>query len=354
MFRSWQECLPPDSTNPHARQNAGRMSGFNGKRILVTGATGMVGANLVRHLLDSGAEVHAIVRAQSPRWRIRDVSGDMQLHDGDLRDAERVRSIVSAARPEIIYHLATSRTVATPGERMATIRTNIEGTQNLVEATACLDYERFILAGSSLATGKHDHPLDEDLPPRPSNFFGATKAAATLLAQQFARSAGKPLVVLRIFSVYGYWESPHRLIPTAILAAIDDRPMSLTIPGLRRDLVFVEDVVEVLCLAAGAARLEPGELLHIGTGVQSANEETIRTIEEACGRRIRVTGTDYPPRDSDTANWVSDPARAEALLGWRARHSLAEGIGKTVKWMIANRDAYATGGDGQVLAGSAT
>ena len=318
------------------------MSGFEGKRILVTGATGMVGANLVRHLLKVGASVHGMLRARSPLWRLRGVAAEVEIHQGDLRDPESVHRIVSATRPEIIFHLATARASATPAERVATLRTNVEGTLNLLEATAPLDYQRFVLAGSSLATGKHDRPVNEESPPRPSNFFGATKAAGVILAQQFARAGGRPLAVLRLYSVYGYWESPHRLIPTAILAAMEARPMSLTTPGFRRDLVFVDDVVEALCLAAGPAQLEPGELLHIGTGVQSANEDTVRTIEEACGRRITVTGTDYPPRESDTTNWVCNPAKAEAMLGWRARHSLAEGIGKTFQWMIANRAAYAS------------
>lgn len=316
------------------------MSGFEGKRILVTGATGMVGANLVRQLLTDGAQVHGLLRSQSPLWRIRDIAQDLELHKGDLRDAESVRNIVSSARPEIIFHLATSRAAATPAERIETLRTNVEGTQNLLEATASLDYERFVLAGSSLAAGTHDGPVDEQSPPRPSTFFGAAKAAGTILAQQFARSGGKRLAVLRLYSVYGYWESAHRLIPTAILAAISRRPISLTTPGFRRDLVFVDDVVEALCLAAGPVQLEPGELLHIGTGVQSANEDTVRAIEQACGRRITVSATDYPPRDSDTTNWVCNPAKAETMLGWRARHSLAQGIGKTVQWMIANRAAY--------------
>jgi nucleoside-diphosphate-sugar epimerase len=319
------------------------MSGFDGKRILVTGATGMVGANLVRHLLRDGAEVHGLLRSESSLWRIRDVAGDLELHEGDLRDAETVRSIVSSARPEIIFHLATARDAATPRERIQTLRTNVEGTQNLLEASASLDYERFILTGSSLAAGRHDGPVDEQTPPRPSTFFGATKAAATILAQQFARSGGRRLAVLRLYSVYGYWESGHRLIPTAILAAMDGRAIPLTKPGFRRDLVFVDDVVEALSIAAGPVLLDPGELLHIGTGVQSTNEDTVHAIEEACGRRIAVSGTDYPPRDSDTTNWVCNPAKAERMLGWRARHSLAEGIAKTVQWMIATRDAYQSG-----------
>ena len=185
------------------------MSGFEGKRVLVTGTTGMVGANLVRHLLKGGAMVHGISRARAPLWRIRDVASDIELHDADLRDADSVGRVVSAARPELIFHLATARAAATAPERIATLRTNVEGIQNLLEATASLDYERFVVGGSSLATGKYDHPVDEESPPRPSNFFGATKAAATIMAQQFARSTGKPLAVLRIYSIYGYWESPH-------------------------------------------------------------------------------------------------------------------------------------------------
>ncbi len=300
----------------------------------------MVGANLGRALLCSGNDVHAIIRAGSSRWRIADMADDFVLHVADLRDGDTVRKAVAEAKPEILFHLATTRGSASPDERLATMRTNVEGLQNLIEATAPLEYEAFVIAGSSLVYGKRDYPLSENAPLGPSGFYAATRAAGVILAQQFGRSSGKPLSILRLFSVYGPWEAESRLIPTAILAALDDRPLRLTAPGFRRDLVFVDDVVDAFSRAATATSLEPGELINIGTGAQTANEETVGIIERACGKKIRLSPEEYPPRETDTDNWVADPSRATASLGWKARHSVEEGIARTVDWMIENRAAY--------------
>ena len=302
----------------------------------------MVGANLGRALLCAGNDVHAIIRARSSRWRIADMADDFVLHVGDLRDGDAVRRAVVEAKPEIIFHLATTRESASRDERLATMRTNVEGLQHLIEASAPLDYESFVVAGSSLVYGKRNYPLSENAPLGPSGFYAATRAAGTILAEQFGRSTGKPLSILRLFSVYGPWESGSRLIPTAILAALDDRPLRLTAPGFRRDLVFVDDVVDAFSRAATATSLEPGELINIGTGAQTANEETVSIIERACGKKIRLSPEEYPPRETDTDNWVADPSKATAALGWKPRHSVEEGIAKTVDWMIGNRDAYSS------------
>ena len=233
-----------------------------------------------------------------------------------------------SSEPEVIYHLATTR-----ADPATTMQVNVDGLDHLLEATRRIDYERFVVASSSLVYGKRDRPLAEDCEIRPAEFFGESKASAEALAQEFARSTEKPIAILRLFSVYGDWEDPARLISTAILAALTGSPMRLTSPGLRRDLVFVHDVAEALCLAAGNASIAPGDVINVGSGVQTANEDTVRMIEEACGEKITIVGTDYPPRRTDKPHWVADTSKAERILGWKARTPVREGIVKTVEWM---------------------
>jgi nucleoside-diphosphate-sugar epimerase len=308
---------------------------LSGKRAFVTGATGMVGATLARTLLAAGAEIHALVRPNSSRWRIADIERSIQTHVGDLTDRQSLDRTVAASNPHVIFHLATVRT--DPG---AAHRVNVDGLGNLLEATKRTDYERLVVASSSLVCGKHHNPLDEDCEVNPTEFFGKSKAAAEALAREFSRTTEKPVVIVRPFSVYGDWEAPHRLIPTAILAALTGRPISLTAPGFRRDLVFVHDVVEALCIAAGPVAIAPGEIINAGTGVQTANEDTVRLIEDACGRIIEITDSEYPPRTTDTVHWVADTRKAKRVLGWEARTPVDRGIRKTVDWMRENLVSY--------------
>jgi nucleoside-diphosphate-sugar epimerase len=304
---------------------------LSGKRVFVTGATGMVGATLVRVLLAGGARVHVLVRDSSSLRRIADITEEIELHVGSLTESASLAQAIALSKPEVVYHLATTRTDPTTANSV-----NVDGLRNLLDVTSDLEYDRFIVASSSLVCRKQEKPLTVDCEIGPVDFYGESKARAEALAQESALTTGKPIVILRLFSVYGEWENPNRLIPTAIMAALSGADMRLTTPGFRRDLIFVHDVAEVLCLAAGPVAIPPGEIINAGTGVQTANEETIRLIEEACGREIRIVGPPYAPRKTDASHWVADPSKAKRIFGWEARWPVRDGIRKTVEWMRAH------------------
>jgi nucleoside-diphosphate-sugar epimerase len=308
-----------------------RMNDLRGTRVLVTGAAGFIGANLVRTLLDRGASVHGLVRSSTKLWRLQEILTRFTLHRTDLVHGEALRDVVKRIQPEIIFHLAVSRADSSPEERLTTLQTNIVGTFNLLEAAASLNHQRFVLLGSSMEYGLSGLPLRESEYPSPTTLFGATKASATLLCQQVARARQSPIMILRLFMVYGYWESPARLIPASIMAALNNREIALTRSGYRRDWVFVEDVVQACVLAAGAAN-PAGEIINIGCGEQWSNEEIVTTIESIVGQPLRVRVGAYPARPWDRDCWVADNQKAKQWLGWEPRHSLRSGLEKTVSW----------------------
>jgi nucleoside-diphosphate-sugar epimerase len=219
------------------------------------------------------------------------------------------------------------------------LQTGVLGTANLLEAVSTIPLERLVHLGSSLEYGPRDRPLLESDRLEPRTFRGAAKAAATLLCQQFARSDHCSVVVLRAFSVYGPWEAGTRLVPTAILAALRHHDMNLTGPGHRRDLVFVQDVVEA-CLLAVQAEPIAGEIINVGSGRQWANEEIVAQVQAISGQRIRVQAGNYPPSPSDTGYCVADIEKAKRLLGWKPRHTLQSGLEETVTWFRRHLDLY--------------
>lgn len=316
------------------------MRDLRGKRVLVTGAAGFVGANLIRRLVEGGAQVHAVVRSADGLWRIEDVIPALRLHVLDLQDRAGTEQIIHQTRPEIVFHLAAmAGHPSTPEERERLLRSTVLATANLLDAVERLDFERFVHLGSSLEYGPRDRPLKESDLPQPVTFRGAVKAAATLLCLQFARAAARPVVVLRPFSVYGYFEAPGRLIPILIRTALCDGEIDLTAPGYRRDLVFVEDVVQA-CLLAIEAENVGGEIINIGSGKQWSNEEVVELVEAACGKRIRVRHGAYSARPSDTTHWVAEIRKAQELLAWQPAHTLPAGLEKTVSWIHRYRDVY--------------
>ena len=284
------------------------------RRALVLGAGGFVGRHLCARLRADGWEVVGTVRPGS--------TGGVPV---DLTDAAALAATVRAADPDVAFHLAAGRSRATATERAATAAVNTTSGLHLVEALGerCRAVVRL---GSSTEYAAVDGPMPESAPLAPRGFFGATKAAGSLLLLAAAQERGVRAAVLRAFQVYGPGDHAGRLVPTVLRAARDGTVLPLTAPGSRRDWVFVDDVVEACVRAAEADELPSGTVLNVGTGRHTANEELVAAAERATGRGIRTDVGAHPGRSWDTGSWVSDPSRAEELLGWAPVVGLDDGL----------------------------
>jgi nucleoside-diphosphate-sugar epimerase len=304
---------------------------LDGAAVLVTGAAGFVGANLCRSLLARGASVAALVRPGSEPWRLAGCDTGLRTCAVDLADLPGLERIAREVGPRFVFHLAAGpHRPLDRATRLAAVQTDVVGTAHLLEALRPLSFERLVQLGSSLEYGPHEEPLVETLRDEPTTLRGATKAAATLLCQSFARS-GRPALVLRPTSVYGPWEPEDRLVPTALRAALGDGRIDLTGPDVRRDMVYVDDVVEA-CLCALAAKDIDGAVINVGAGRQWSNEEIVAAVGVATGRTLAVRSGAFPRRVSDTSHWVAEIGKAKRLLGWEPRHDLASGIAATLAW----------------------
>lgn len=319
---------------------------LRGLRVLVTGASGFVGANLCRALLHAGGSVHAAVRPASDLFRLAEVRREVELHSFDLCDVEGVRRELAAVRAEVVIHAAAHTTVHYNATVAGVAGDTIIATAHLLDALAMVGCERLVHVGSSLEYGPAARPHREDDPLRPDTLRGATKAAAALLVLQQAIRGAVAAVVVRPFSIYGPWEGEHRLVPRAIQAAFSGETLPLTGPGLRRDLVYVEDVCDA-CLCAAVAEAVVGEVINVGTGRQTSNEDLVAAVERATGRSIRVAPGAFPARSADRGFWAADTGKAERLLGWAASYPLAAGLERTVRWFESHRRPAGAPGAGR-------
>jgi nucleoside-diphosphate-sugar epimerase len=282
-------------------------------RALVTGAGGFVGRHLVARLRADGWDVTGLTRA-----------------DVDLSDPEAAAAAVRAADPDVVFSLAAGRAKATAADRAATVQVNTSPW--LVDALP--DRCRAVVRlGSSTEYAASPRPLAEDAALHPRGFFGATKAAGSLLLQAAAAERGVRATVLRAFQVYGPDDHPTRLVPVVLSAARTGATVPLPARVSRRDWVWVGDVVDACVRAAQDATLPPGTVLNIGTGVQTSTEELVAVAERVTGRPIATVPGAHPGRDWDTADWVADPSAARRLLGWEPTVDLAEGLART--WAAA-------------------
>lgn len=303
------------------------------KRAIVTGAAGFVAANLVRRLLQDGYEVVATVRPESDTWRIEELRADIDCVELDITDAERVVDVTASVRPDTIFHLAAHGAYSWQSDRRRIFDTNLGGAINVLEAAVAQEVGTVVMAGSSSEYGFKDHNPAETEALEPNSDYAVAKAAATLLAGYLGRSESPDVVTLRLYSAYGPWEDPGRLVPTLVSAALSGRLPPLVDPDTARDYVFVADAVDAFIKTAEQAKTVTGRVYNLGTGQQT----TLRDIVEAARRLFGVdeepVWNTMPQRTWDTKVWVADSTRIRTELGWEPRTSLEQGLEATAKWL---------------------
>lgn len=316
-------------------------------KVLITGASGFVGNNLARFLLGQGHEVHLILRETHSDWRLKDIRKHVPAHTTDLRDRDGVRRTVKDVRPRWMFHLAAHGAYPFQTDAETIYQTNLMGTVNLVQASLEAGVEVFINTGSSSEYGFKDHAPQETEVLNPNSHYAAAKAAATLFCGYTARANRVRIPTLRLYSVYGPYEEPTRLMPTIILRGMEGRLPPLVNPDISRDFVYVDDVVRAYLLAATVTNQQPDAIYNVGTGRQTS----IRTVVDTARRVLNISEyprwASMPDRIWDTDTWVCDNNLIHEKLGWRAEYSFAEGFSGMVEWFKADptlSELYRQGG----------
>jgi dolichol-phosphate mannosyltransferase len=191
-----------------------------------------------------------------------------------------VTAAVKAARPQWAFHTAVHGAYPFQTAIRDMIRTNIVGTVNLVQACLAVGVEALVNTGSSSEYGFKDHAPSEEEALSPNSDYAVTKASATLYCRQVARTADMHVPTLRLYSVYGPFEEPSRLIPTLIVHGLAGTLPPLVNPAVARDFVFVDDAIEAYLLAASLRSEERGPVYNVGTGVQSTLAEVVDTARD--------------------------------------------------------------------------
>jgi nucleoside-diphosphate-sugar epimerase len=278
--------------------------------------------------------VIAVLRPGGDDWRLDGVACErLEL---DLEDREQMTAAVHEARPDWIFSLGAHGAYSWQTDRARMVRVNVDAVSALLEAGAAIGAERLIHAGTSSEYGVKDHAPDESEPVQPTSDYAETKAAATQLLAAARR--GRPTtVVLRLYSAYGPWEEPGRLVPTLVEAALHASLPPLVDPTVARDFVYVDDVVSAFMLAA-RSNVEDGSVFNVASGTQT----TIRDIVSTARRVFAVSAApewgSMPDRAWDTGTWVGRPERIRRALGWTPTVSLEEGLRRMGTWLEGNRE----------------
>jgi nucleoside-diphosphate-sugar epimerase len=302
-------------------------------RVVVTGATGFVGANLVRRLIGEGQEVHALVRREHDDWRLRSLGGAIHLHSVDLGDAAALQRVLDGIQPARVFHLAVYGAYPAQTDIATMVQTNIVSTVNLVKASIRAGAQVIVNTGSSSEYGFKRTPPRESDPAEPNSAYAVTKLSATLLCRELAKRHAVRVPTLRLYSVYGPFEQPTRLIPKLLVAAMQGQLPPLAHPATARDFVYVDDVVSAYLAVADTDDMNLDAVFNVGTGVQTSIEAVVGIVRNMLGVSQTPRWGSYPARTWDTDSWVADPTRLRTEVGWQPRYSIAQGLQAMLDWL---------------------
>ncbi len=306
------------------------------KRVLITGASGFVGANLARRMLKDGHKVCLLLRNQSDTWRLDDLIDEFETVRLDMLDYNQVSNTVSFFKPELIFHLAVSGAYSWQTDWNEIVDTNLRSTINLVEACAKVGFDCFVNTGSSSEYGFYDHAPQENEPVEPNSYYAITKAAGTMTCRHVASRDSLKIPTLRLYSVYGPYEDPRRLMPTLIKKGLAGELPPLVDPSIARDYVYIDDVVEAYLSVCKTNLEEHGAVFNVGTGVQTSIEEIVSIARKELKIEAEPSWGSMENRVWDSSIWVANNEKIKSSLDWTPVNSVAQGFHKFCLWVREN------------------
>ena len=314
---------------------------WGGKKILITGATGMVGSWLVKELLSRGATVVALVRDidyQTEFYR----SGDYlctAIVNGTLEDYSAVVRAINEYEIDTVFHLGAQTIVgAAYREPLQTFESNIRGTYHILEA--CRQHrdlvERIVIASSDKAYGIADElPYTEDMPLKGCHPYDASKSCADLLAQTYFHTYDVPISIVRCGNIYGGGDlNWSRIVPGTIRSLLNNqRPIIRSNGEYIRDYIYIKDVVDAYLNVAESIRKKnsSGEAFNFSTEsrmtvIGIVNEiRSIMDKEELEPQILNLNLKEIPEQ-------LLSAEKAHKILGWYPKYDLKNGISETVEW----------------------
>jgi dTDP-glucose 4,6-dehydratase len=240
---------------------------------------------------------------------------------------------------EVIVNAAAESHVEKSIEEGASefVRTNVEGTQILLDAIRERPVERFLLVSSSEVYGTAEYaPMDEEHPLEPRSPYAATKAGGDRLAYSYWVTYGLPIVIVRPFNNYGPRQHPEKVVPRFVTQALDGEPLTVHGDGhASRDWLYVDDDAEAIeALIEAPLEAVAGEVVNVATGVDISVGEVARLVLDAVGSDSGVVHLEERPGQVD--RHIGSTSKLARLTGWRARTSFEDGLERTVEWYREN------------------
>ena len=315
-------------------------------KVLITGAAGFLGSHLTEKLIESGNKVRALMHYDSNNnWGWLENSRykkEIEFVVGDVRDFDSVYSAMKGI--DEVFHLAAL--IGIPYSYLsplAYIKTNIEGTYNVLQSAKLLNTKNIIITSTSETYGTAQYvPIDENHPNVGQSPYSATKIGADNLAISFYRSFGLPIKIVRPFNIYGPRQSARAIVPSIGVQILNNvKEIKLGNLEATRDLTFVTDTVDGFIEISKETKLN-GESTNIGMNHEISIKDLVEKISKIINRKI-IVKTDAKrvrPEKSEVNRLVCDNSKIKKYTNWRPKYNLEKGLKETIDWLEENKKHF--------------
>ena len=306
--------------------------------VIVTGASGFVGANLFKILIAHRKDVFAVVRREKG-WRLAEID-DENIIAVDLNDSAASKNLIDSLSPKTIFDCVSYGAYSFEEDPALIYKTNFQSLVDLVSLLSTSSIVAYIHAGSSSEYGTNSAaPLELDRS-EPNSHYAVSKVAAATYLRYMGKERKFPAINLRLYSVYGPLEDSSRLIPNLLRHALVGKLPPFVDPNTSRDFVYVDDVCTAFIMAA--TKIQPefyGESFNVGSGIKT----TISDLAEVTRSVFDVTEDpqygQMEGRAWDLAEWYSNPDKSKTLLGWEPAYKLRAGLKASADWVSKLSDS---------------
>lgn len=300
--------------------------------IIVTGASGFIGANLFLKLIAERHDVFGLVKYEKS-WRLNVVPDD-QIIAVDLNDSAATKNLVDSIKPKTIFDCVSYGAYSFEQDPTAIYKTNFQSLVYFINQLSKYNISAYIHAGSSSEYGLNSAAPLEDAPCIPNSDYAVSKVAAAQYLHYMGKDKKFPAINLRLYSVYGPLEDSSRLIPNIVHHGLKKKFPPFVSPNTSRDFVYVDDVSSAFILAA--SKIHPdlyGENFNIGSGIKTTIADLANITKVAFKIKNEPFFGNMEGRTWDLSDWYSNSTKAKDLLSWKAETSLQEGLNKTTDWL---------------------
>lgn len=308
------------------------------KRVLITGATGFVGAAATRLLVRQGYDVAVLVRPGASMWRLEDAVGNIRIIHGDIAAPGSYDSAVEDYAADTVMHLAWQGVGRSRRDDPAHLHVNVCGSVALLRCVLKAGCRTFIGAGSQAEYGPAAAPVCETSPTQPRTLYGASKLAAHAILSQMCSSHGARYAWLRLFSVYGPQDAPDTLVSELIRDLLVGRRPAVTQATQRWDYLYVEDAARAFIEVALSSA---GGVFNVGSGLAPELRESILCIRDHIDPLAAIGFGERPVPSEPPSSLQPRVERLKRLTAWRPRTSFRDGIAATIAYhrRVAHKQA---------------